>query len=225
MRLAQISCKCESYIVFKMKRKLSTIIACYSLEGKLVRTYPSATAASKSRNVFKRTIDRSIRGDIKTVKNLQWKRYPIGQVPKEIEPVEINKSYLTIIPIAEVNELDEIIEVYPSIRNAAKKNNISMRSLRDRLNKKYTYRGKTKFRYLKDNEIAKYNLKKGTLVEKKAKAIIQYNLDGSYVKTYPSIRKATISMGRKETNKGIYQCLTGKYQTAFGYIWKYKKAV
>ncbi len=29
-------------------------------------------------------------------------------------------------------------------------------------------------------------------------------------------------MGRKPKNRGIYQCLTGQYDTAFGYVWKYK---
>ena len=125
-------------------------------------------------------------------------------------------------PVGKLDENGEIIEVYPSIKNAAKNNGLDPHSLRDRLNKKYAYVGKTKFRYLTDNEIDKYNLKKGKVFDTKIKPVIQYSLDGKYIKTYPSTRAATIAMGREPKNRGIYQCLTGQYDTAFGYVWKYK---
>lgn len=205
-----------------MGRNSNTVVACYTLSGELVKTYPSAVIASRSRNLFKRTIDRCIRGDIKVVKNLQWKRYPANEVPIRIDPVVNEKKILTIKPVARLNESNEIDKIYPSINKAAKDNNIDTHSLRDLLNKKYPYLGKTKFRYLTDNEISKYNLKKGREINNKTKPVIQYDLNGNYIKTYPSIREATISLGKNVNNRGISQCLTGKYQTAFGYIWKYK---
>ncbi len=143
-----------------MSRVSGTIVACYTLERKLVKTYSSALSASRSRHLFKRTIDRCIRGDLNMVKGLQWKRFKIGEVPDTIPPLQIETKSLTIKPVGKIDENGEIIEVYPSIKNATKSNGLDPHSLRDRLNKKYAYVGKTKFMYLTDNEIDKYNLKK-----------------------------------------------------------------
>lgn len=205
-----------------MSRASGTIVACYTLDGKLVKTYPSALKAARSRNLFKRTIDRCIRGDIKVVKELQWKRFKIGEVPETIPPLQIETKTLSIVPVAKLDDEGHIIDVYPSIKNAAKINNIDAHTLRDRLNKKYPCVGKTKFRYLTDNEIIKYGFKKGKEFDYKAKPVIQYTLDGKYVKTYPSVRAATIASGRDPKNRGIHQCLSGQYDTAFGYVWKYR---
>lgn len=152
--------KRQGYIDY-MARQSGTVIACYTLKGKLVKIYSSAKAAAESRHLFPRTIDRCIRGDITTVKGLQWKRFKIGEVPESVPPLEISTTTLSIKPVAKIDEKDEIIEAYPSIRNAAIKNHIDAHTLRDRLNKKYACVGKARFRYLTDNEIDKYNFKKG----------------------------------------------------------------
>lgn len=205
-----------------MSRNSNTVVACYTLEGKLVKTYESAKKAASSRHLFPRTIDRCIRGDISTVKNLQWKRFKIGEVPNYIEPIKKESTILSIRPVAKLDENENIIEVYPSIRNAAKINNIDAHTLRDRLNKKYANIGKAKFRYLLDNEIDKYAFKKGQEIDNKTKAIIQLTLDGKYIKSYPSISAALTALNKSVNNRGISECLKGNYETAFGYKWKYK---
>lgn len=205
-----------------MSRVSNTVVACYTLEGKLVKIYESAKKAALSRHLYPRTIDRCIRGDITTVKNLQWKRFKVGEVPESISPIENKTTILSIRPIAKIDELGEIIEVYPSIKNASIKNKLDPHTLRDILNKKYAYIGKAKFRYLSDNEIDKYNFKKGHKINNKTKAIIQLSLDDKYIKTYRSISEALVALKKSPSNQGISQCLKGKYETAFGYKWKYK---
>lgn len=205
-----------------MSRTKNTVVACYTLEGKLVKIYPSAKRASRCRNLFPRTIDRCIRGDIATVKGLQWKRFNVDEVPDSIPPLVISNGKSTIRPIAKIDESGEIIETYPSVKKAAELNNIEPHTLRDRINGKYRYEGKEKFRELSDEEIEKFGYQKGVkrIIEKRA--IIQYTLDKKYVKTYKSINQALIELGKSPRNQGIQQCLSGKYSTAFGYIWKYK---
>lgn len=149
-----------------MSREKNTVIACYTKKGKLVRVYGSAKKAALSRHLFPRTIDRCIRGDIKTVKGLRWKRFKIGEVPNSVPPLESNSTTLSIKPVAKIDENGEILEAYPSIRNAAINNNIDTHTLRDRLNQKYACIGKARFRYLDDNEISKYNFKKGHEINK-----------------------------------------------------------
>ena len=51
------------------------------------------------------------------------------------------------------------------------------------------------------------------------KPILQYDLDGNFVKEWES----ATDVG-KEVRINIVMCLTGKNKTALGYIWKYKES-
>ena len=205
-----------------MSRTKDSVVACYSLNGKLVKVYPSARKAAESRHLFPRTIDRCIRGDVKTVKGLQWKRFDFDEVPDKISPLVISTTSVSIKPIAKVDENGVTIEAYPSIRSASIKNNIDPHTLRDILNKKYAYAGKAKFRYLTTNEIDKYNFKIGKKIDTQTKGIVQLEMDGKYIKTYPSIRAALKALNKPLSSQAISECLKGKYSSAYGYRWKYK---
>ena len=204
-----------------MTKKTTTVVACYSLDGTLLKTYKSAKEASIELNVFPRTIDKCIRGDNKTVHNLLWRRFDIDKVPPTIEALEKKNKTRSIIPIAKVDEKGNIIEVYPSIKKASEMNHLDAHSLRDRLANKYRYTGKAKFRYLDDNEIDKYHYQKGQLITKENRPIKQYSLDDNYITTYPSIQSALKAINKSSRSQLISLCLKGKYQSAYGYKWKY----
>ena len=70
---------------------------------------------------------------------------------------------------------------------------------------------------------AKYNINFGTCIErrskKKSKPVLQYTLDGEFVREWPS----TMEAARNGFNQGnIWMCCQGKLKTYKGYIWKYK---
>ena len=66
-----------------------------------------------------------------------------------------------------------------------------------------------------------YNINYGTHNKKVSntlkKPILQYDLDGNFIREWPSAR----DVGR-DVRTNIGYCLRGKYKTAYGYIWKYK---
>ena len=64
---------------------------------------------------------------------------------------------------------------------------------------------------------AKYNINYGTRNDKTKKPILQYTLDGEFIREWSS----ATDVGR-EVNSTICNCLKGRYKTAYGYIWKYK---
>ena len=145
-------CKCylsvRGYIYECMSRAKDTVIACYSLKGKLIRVYPTATAAARSRHLYKRTIDRATRGDLLTAKNLLWRRVKKDNVPEFIEPYKASKYSNVSKRVAKIDEHGNILKIYPSLSNAAKENKIDPHTLRDRLNGKYSSNNKTKFKYV-----------------------------------------------------------------------------
>ena len=64
---------------------------------------------------------------------------------------------------------------------------------------------------------AKYNSNYGTRNDKIKKSILQYNLNGEFVREWPSASDVS-----KEIQSNIVACLKGRYKTAYGYKWVYK---
>ena len=56
--------------------------------------------------------------------------------------------------------------------------------------------------------------------KKRTKAILQYDLDGKFIKEWDSILNAAIYYNVSATN--ISACLNNRQKTCKGYIWKYK---
>ena len=74
-----------------------------------------------------------------------------------------------------------------------------------------------------------YNLYYGTGMErsKKAqhkKAVIQYDMEGKFIREYESLAEASRDAVKKRDIKTIVNCCEGKFKQAYGYIWKYKEA-
>ena len=67
---------------------------------------------------------------------------------------------------------------------------------------------------------AKYNSNYGTRNEKIKKPILQYDLDGNFIREW----ECASDVGR-EVQSHICACAKGKLSTAYGYIWKYKEDI
>ena len=66
---------------------------------------------------------------------------------------------------------------------------------------------------------AKYNSNYGTRNERLSKSVLQYDLEGNFIKEW----KSTAECGRNGYNYGnVAACCLGKQKTHKGFIWKYK---
>jgi hypothetical protein len=54
----------------------------------------------------------------------------------------------------------------------------------------------------------------------KLKPVIQYDLDGNFIRDFVSIREAEIKLNKYKS--AIGKCCSGIYKTMYGYKWKYK---
>ena len=64
-----------------------------------------------------------------------------------------------------------------------------------------------------------YNINYGTRTERYSKPVLQYTLDGEFVREWPSAREC----GRNGFNQGsVSACCRGELKKHKGYIWKYK---
>lgn len=64
---------------------------------------------------------------------------------------------------------------------------------------------------------SKYNNNYGTKIDRQKKPILQFTLDGEFVREWPS----ATDVGQ-EVKKQINNCLRGRAKSAYNYLWKYK---
>lgn len=57
----------------------------------------------------------------------------------------------------------------------------------------------------------------------KSKIVLQYSLDGTFIKEWESIRDVQRMTGYDSSH--ISRCCRGKHAYAYGYLWKYKKEI
>lgn len=69
---------------------------------------------------------------------------------------------------------------------------------------------------------ASYNINYGTRnakLSKRAKRIVQFDLDGNKIREYDSAMDASKELG--VWFPSIYNCCKGSRKTAYGFVWKY----
>ena len=57
---------------------------------------------------------------------------------------------------------------------------------------------------------------------KKSTPVLQFSVDGEFIKEWDKIKEASTSLGKALDTASITCCCKGKQKTAFGFIWKYK---
>ena len=197
-----------------MKWSSSTVIACYSLNGNLVKTYRSAKDASRCRNLHSRTIDKAIREN-KIIRNMMWRRFPVDEVPTSIEPYVQKEINCSAKPVALLDDNGSIVETYKSLKEAAKVNGVDPHTVRDMLyGKTKTAKGKT-YRFLTLEEASDFGIKINHYFGEIK--IRQYSLDGELIKTYDSITKAAKKI--RVDPSSIWLCTKGSVKTVKGYYW------
>lgn len=60
--------------------------------------------------------------------------------------------------------------------------------------------------------------KSASKIEKQSIPILQFSKDGTFIREWPSMRDA----GRQLGIANICSCLKGRYESAGGFVWKYK---
>ena len=76
---------------------------------------------------------------------------------------------------------------------------------------------------LKRNKDTREKMSKSASIPKPhiRKKILQYDLEGNFIKEWESLTQASSSFNR--TTGSISECCHGKRKKAHGYIWKYKE--
>lgn len=140
------------------------------------------------------------------------------------------------VPIIQYDSKGTKIKTFPSIEKASSKLNLSRNQISKCCQKltKFCNHGTLTFRYKNDPLLGPIiktphkntgRIKTKYFIEKiklsNSKPIFQYDLEYNFIKEWPSIESANISMN-KPNSTSISHCCMGRQKTAYSYIWKYK---
>ena len=111
-----------------------------------------------------------------------------------------------------------LINIYPSINNASKINNLSHGNIAKCCKNKVRMVGGYVWRF--EGDLTPVEYVGGT---DKFRRIYQYDLDGNLLRDYDNAKLASIDLDI--LMQGITNCCSGKSKSAGGYIWKYKSNI
>ena len=111
-----------------------------------------------------------------------------------------------------------LINIYPSINNAAKINNLDHQNISKCCKNIVRMVGGFVWRF--EGDLTPVQYVGGT---DKFREIYQFDLDNNLLNKYENVKVASNELGILQ--QGIINCCSGKYKTCGGYIWKYKKYI
>jgi hypothetical protein len=197
----------------------------FNMGGKFIREYKSLKSASVITRIDGHQISSCMSGEKKTAGGYQWryKRNPLFKNgPIDINPVQ----YLPSPRAQSILQFDlkgNFIKEYPTILEAEKHVNTNCSSISTCARGKYKTAGGYQWRY-KNDPIFKKGVVKIAPARKprrpSSKPILQFGLDGKFIKEYSSIKEAGRAMDRWDQMIG--QCANGRLRIAYGFQWKYK---
>lgn len=193
----------------------------YDLDGVFIAEYPSMMEAERQTGIDNSAICACCKGVNTYTKDYIWSYKKYDCVPP------IDKEKLRYERITKKQEklvyqysLDgDFITSYNSISRASEVTGIDFKLISMCCLKKNGRKMAGGYMWFYDyngDKIQPY--KKGHVI----KAISLYDLNGTLLKTYNSIKEAIIDLNLKSTaSSNISSCLRGRKDSAYGYIWKY----
>lgn len=199
----------------------------YSLDGQFIREWDSATEAAAKYGFSITTIREQIRQNNKPNKNsndffhYQWAN-KTEDYPKKIEVAKL--PY-----VAQYNEQGVLVSVYTSTKAAAKQSKVATaRQIKIAMYSKkfkYGFFWEKYFGYIGDVPTLRIEVKKVEpnieTVERVKTPVLQYGVNGVFIKRWDDISEASIAINRDKTSIR-YACL-GKLKKVGMYQWRFPK--
>ena len=200
---------------------LAMTIYQYDIEGNFIKEWDSQidiTVYFDLNTKISRVVDSN-----KPYRNCFWStiyymKHPISKIinDKDLYYNIIKKQHLSKVKIKQYTKDGTFIKEYNGIAETAKLLNLTKNSLKNCLvGRRKTYKGFV-WKYSND-DFEKVEYKK-PITHNRCSPILQYNIEGNFIREWKSIKQAKIETGLKT----IGDYLLGRTKSCGGYIWKYK---
>lgn len=209
---------------FKKSKELierqSKKIAQYTLDGKFIQSFQSATEANRQLGINSRHISSCCHGRRKTIGGFIWRFYENDNDLTDLSQYQPKTRFNNELRSTPINQYDDsgcLVKTYPSIAEAARQLGSSAGCIANVLKGHYKKTNGFRFRYANEcgDKIEPY-------IEEPNKCAIkvnQYTIDGKYIKTWDSM--ADIKKVTGFDKSAICCCCKGKLNSAYGFKWEY----
>ncbi len=198
----------------------------FGRDGKLLNRYPDCRSAAKAVKVTPASIRCAVRGSVPTIKGYQWHsslapRFRGGIC--DIPPCVAKKNPICR-EVVKLNRAGKKIAEYPSIRAAADAEgvirNVMLAFLKGRVPMTSEYYWEYKENHPKDHVPPWLRPPRVLRPNPHTRTVLQFELDGNYIKTFPSITEAARALG--VTAGGISKCANKHSASANGFQWFFR---
>lgn len=196
------------------------IIYQFDLSGNLIATYNGGIAQTEENLGY--LIGSCLTGKSKTAHGYVFSYSKVFSY--EEDKPKRHQKYVKLI-----NNSGDTIQVYKSVSEAAKAHGFDRHIFSIEVKKHndntVLINGLKFIIEKKENEYIPTGHKRprSDLIGIGAKPVCQYGKDGKFIKEYPSVKVAAISLGNRHYAADISSCTNGRLKTAHGYIWSHDK--
>lgn len=203
-----------------LNNSMSLSVYQYDLDGNFIREYPSLSEAERDTNISNSAISGCCKGKHLYTGEFQWSYNKVDRMPK------INKYKLIservrkkAKPVYCYDMNGNFLTKYDSARIASEETNADQGRINACCSGRNRYTNNLQWFYdymgEKIEPIRKYEN-----LYRRATKIKQYDNNKNLIKTWDTIKEASIAMG-STSSSNILRCLSSKGKSAFGYIWEY----
>jgi len=190
----------------------------YDLNGDFIAEYQHAIEAAHTLGINYTNIYLSIYGIMRQCNNTIWTDKYYIKLPKNLLDEALKSKWIKYNrPIYQYDKFGKFIKSYKNLKEISEKRGVQA-NVRMCLIGKLKQTQNSFWSFIKFDE---YPFEKISF--RKAKKIIQYDLNGNEIKKWVSITEASKSF--KISNSSISDCCRNIKKTAAGYIWKYEDNV
>lgn len=193
----------------------------YDIEGNFICEYATVEEASQATNTNKTSIILCLQGKHTQANHYIWK-YKNGDIVQHIDSPKIDT--ITRTPVVMYDIKGNIVNEFPSIKEAASITGVSRSGINQCLRGStksaggYIWKYKNYSKIPLSKEVANRPLP--TKIFKTKVAVLQYDLDGYFIKEFETITDAARESGVLPSN--IEECIKGKRDRAGIFMWKLK---
>lgn len=190
----------------------------YSSIGEFIATYIHITEASEKTGIDSSTITKCCKGEQRKTGGFIW-RYHGEELTKEhIEWCNGTGREDARISVTQYSKDGMFIKTWDSMNSAEKELGFDVSAIAR------ACKGEQKLSYgfiwrYADEELTEEYIKWCNSSSRK-RAVVQYSLDGEFIRIYDSVTDACNTIGTNSTTS-ISACCNGKRNKAFGFIWRY----
>ena len=209
--------------IIKKQRKQVTQ---YSKSGKKIKTYRSAADAQRATGVFSTSIGQVALGEKLSAGGFVWRFGKETNVDVITLKEEKRKAYLEKngTKVTQYDLAGKKIAQYLCIKDAAEASGVTQSAIYQVLLGQYkSAKGfYWKKGYGKDYiDLSNHKWGKASMAETQSIRVKQFDLEGNYVQSFQSVKRAAENIGVSESS--LIGALKGRQKTSGGYKWKYAR--